>query len=484
MNAPKKVMIRFETASKKRSISLINHDFRIRKPNYLRDNMYHNKFENLYFNFSANKSKELSKKSYDEYNELYKKKHKRNLRIDKNSDFLTGVIITSNIVNDWLENQKISKKELEECFINSIPMIEDKIKEILGEKLKLFHYVIHYDEKTPHLHFAFSNHTSKGEAAFYKIKKSGRLNEFQDVVADVFKDIELERGERKSKAKHLNIVQMHKEEIKSLQSEIKDIQSFKKSIKSDIEKTKEQKKKELDELDIEIKTKRALINDLKTDIQNKKQVQVSQVKDLEEKIEKDTQKILSSSKDIIVLENTTKEVLNEYSKVNFIWLKENSYDFLLKNNEELEKKVENLEEKLEDKQILDEDDLKDIEYKAIELLNKINHELFRLSLENLEKSSYTQNKTLFGSKKSFDYVTYIDQSKKKDKFLSELVEKQNSFITRLINIIKKVVNFFKNSSNKNSIEQKTEKMQFKQDISNKTYFDENLTHTNPTQQRR
>lgn len=251
-----------------------------------------------------------------------------------------------------------------------------------------------------------------------------------------------------------------------------------------MKKQKSKKKKELDELDIEIKTKRALINDLKTDIQNKKQVQVSQVKDLEEKIEKDTQKILSSSKDIIVLENTTKEVLNEYSKVNFIWLRENSYDFLLKNNEELEKKVENLEEKLEDKQILDEDDLKDIEYKAIELLNKINHELFRLSLENLEKNSYTQNKTIFGSKKSFDYVTYIDQSKKKDKFLSELVEKQNSFISRLINIIKKVVNFFKNDSNKNSMEQKAEKMKFKEDISNKTYFDENLTHSNTTQQRR
>lgn len=34
------------------------------------------------------------------------------------------------------------------------------------------------------------------------------------------------------------------------------------------------------------------------------------------------------------------------------------------------------------------------------------------------------------------------------------------------------------------MDQKAEKMKFKEDISNKTYFDENLTHSNTTQQRR
>ncbi|AXH11415.1 plasmid recombination protein [Halarcobacter bivalviorum] len=258
MNQTKKVQVRFATTSK--TIQSINHDFRIAKPNYLRHNMYHNKFDNIYFGYDPKQLKQQAKKSFDEYNQLYKKKHHRNLQKSKQSDHLTGVITLSPIINEWLEQGKVTKEQLEKSFTDSVPLIQDKIHTILGDdSIKLSHYVIHYDEKTPHMHFAFNNHTKNGEAVWYNLRKSGRLSEFQDIVASTFKDIGLERGVRKSTAKHLSVRQMHEEEIKQLKKDIQDhikqLQSQKKNLKKTVEDKKELKS-ELDSIDSLVKKAR------------------------------------------------------------------------------------------------------------------------------------------------------------------------------------------------------------------------------------
>lgn len=258
MNQKRKVQVRFGTTC--RTIQSINHDFRIAKPNYLRDNMYHNKFDNIYFGYDPKQLKQEAKKSFDEYNQLYKKKHHRNLQKGKQSDHLTGVITLSPIINEWIEQGKVTKKELEKSFTDSVPLIQDKIHTILSDdSIKLSHYVIHYDEKTPHMHFAFNNHTKNGEAVWHNLKKSGRLSEFQDIVASTFKDIGLERGDRKSTAKHLSVRQMHEEEIKQLKKDIQDhikqLQAQKKNLKKTV-KDKEQLKSELDSIDSSIKQAR------------------------------------------------------------------------------------------------------------------------------------------------------------------------------------------------------------------------------------
>ncbi|RXJ80316.1 plasmid recombination protein [Arcobacter sp. F2176] len=258
MNQRKKVQVRFQTTC--RTIQSINHDFRIAKPNYLRDNMHHNKFYNIYFGYDPKQLKQKAKKSFDEYNQLYKNKHHRNLQKGKQSDHLTGVITLSPIVNEWLEQGKVTKEQLEKSFADSIPLIQDKIHNILGDdSIKLSHYVIHYDEKTPHMHFTFNNHTKNGEAVWYNLRKSGRLSEFQDIVASTFKDIGLERGDRKSTTKHLSVRQMHEEEIKQLKKDIQDhikkLQAQKKKIKKTVE-DKKQLKSELDSIDISIKKAR------------------------------------------------------------------------------------------------------------------------------------------------------------------------------------------------------------------------------------
>lgn len=258
MNQKRKVQVRFQTTCK--TTQSINHDFRIAKPNYLRDNMYHNKFDNIYFGYDPKQLKQQAKKSFDEYNQLYKKKHHRNLQKSKQSDHLTGVITLSPIINEWIEQGKVSKEQLEKSFKDSVPLIQDKIHIILGDdSIKLSHYVIHYDEKTPHMHFAFNNHTKNGEAVWYNLRKSGRLSEFQDIVASTFKDIGLERGDRKSTAKHLSVRQMHEVEIKQLKKDIQDhikqLQTQKKNLKKTVE-DKKQLKNELDSIDSSIKKAR------------------------------------------------------------------------------------------------------------------------------------------------------------------------------------------------------------------------------------
>jgi hypothetical protein len=258
LNQKRKVQVRFATTCK--TIQSINHDFRIANPNYLRDNMHHNKFDNIYFGYDPKQLKQQAKKSFDEYNQLYKKKHHRNLQKGKQSDHLTGVITLSPIINEWIEQGKITKEQLEKSFTDSIPLIQDKIHTILNdESIKLSHYVIHYDEKTPHMHFAFNNHAKNGEAVWHNLRKSGRLSEFQDIVASTFKDIGLERGDRKSTAKHLSVRQMHEEEIKQLKKDIQDhikqLQAQKKNLKKTVE-DKKQLKSELDSIDSSIKKAR------------------------------------------------------------------------------------------------------------------------------------------------------------------------------------------------------------------------------------
>ena len=263
MEQKKKVQIRFQTSSS--SSGNINHDFRLSKVSYLRDNLYHNKFENNYFKFQPDELKKQANKSWKEYNEIFKENNKRNLRKGRQSDYLSGVITLSPIINEWLENGKVKKLDLDKAFEKSIPLIQKKIHEIVGDtSIKLSHYVIHYDEKTPHLHFAFNNHTKNGKAVYHIMRNSKRLSEFQDIVGETFKSVGLERGDRKSEDKHMSVRQMHEEELKQLKkairTEIKALQSVKKDLKKSIE-NKSELKTQLDDIDKSIRNARETIKE-------------------------------------------------------------------------------------------------------------------------------------------------------------------------------------------------------------------------------
>jgi len=451
MEQKKKVQIRFQTCSN--PIRNVNHDFRVSKPNYLRDDMWHNKFENMYFNFQVDQVKEQMKKSYYDYNEKYKKRVGRNLQKGRQSDLLTGVITLSPIVNEWLADEKISKIDLDKCFIESMPKVEKKIEEIIGTKVQTFSYVIHYDEKTPHLHFSFSNHTNNGESIFHKIKLSGRLNEFQDVVAEVFKDVNLERGDRKSKAKHLSVRRMHEEEIKALKIDIKNIQNQKREIKSNLEKSKEQKKDELDKLDIEIKSNRTVIENLSKSIDIRKEKKIENSQFLRSKIKTNTKEIIDSSDSKEELQEQIEDILEAYSNTNYI----SNRECILESEQEEHKttindlesekstlvdKVSYLEEKIDSRTVISDLEVEIFEKEAITLLNEIN-QAQEETLKRIRKESIVYKKTMFGKKEEFDIDTFMKRVKKREDFLLFKIKSQSTLINRLIKVLKHIASFYK-----------------------------------------
>lgn len=282
------VQIRFQTSSK--AIGNINHDFRLSKVNYLRDDMWHNKHcTNNYFNFDSQSVKQTVKSSYNEYNTLFKEKYHRNMRKGHQSDFLSGVITLSNTVNEKLEQSEINQEQLDQLFYDSLQTVKREIENEINQDLELFYYVSHYDEKTPHCHFAFSNHTKQGEAVYNKLRnKKGFLSKAQDKVGKVFNQIGFKRGIKKeiTQAQHMSVRQMHEVEIKELEKrkdklkyfiekqeqikleieeqklEIKQLQTYKKELKQDAENRTVLKHK-LDDIDVKIKGIRESIKDYK-----------------------------------------------------------------------------------------------------------------------------------------------------------------------------------------------------------------------------
>lgn len=188
--------------------------------------MWHNKFENQYFVYNPALVKVEAKKSFSEYNKIYSDAHfekynkRRDLRVGRQSDFLTGIVTLSNSINEKLENAIVTKEELDKLFYDSVLEVKKEVEKEIGEEVTLFHVAVHYDEKTPHCHFAFSNHTKKGEAVFYKLRmsKNKPLSKCQDSVGKVFSKIGFERGEKKelTGARHKSVREMHNAELLEL----------------------------------------------------------------------------------------------------------------------------------------------------------------------------------------------------------------------------------------------------------------------------
>lgn len=240
----------------------VDHDLRIRRPNYLRNNMFHNQFKNIYSNNNATKLRAEIKTYENEFKDLYKKRLGRNPQKGKASAFIEGVITLSNSINEMLENEEVSYEELNLLFKNALDNQLDKIEEITGTRPKLIEYAIHYDEKTPHLHYLCTNYDQNGRSLHHNLKTSKKLHQLQDQVGEDFKSIGFVRGEKKGFTIPLSIAQMHEKEIKSLEKE-------KEELKEDVEvleKETEELKEELTTIEEELTTNKSLQMELRVEI--------------------------------------------------------------------------------------------------------------------------------------------------------------------------------------------------------------------------
>jgi hypothetical protein len=268
----KYVQARFESYMPAKALNAIDHDFRKKAPDYLRDEHFHNSFQNHVFGMqNSTDVKRAMHEDREAANDAFHQKNGRNLRANRDSSYLAAVVTLSNTIIEELERGEITEAELNAAFEKTAERMRREISEVCGEEIGMYYGVVHYDEKTPHMHIAFHNRTADGASVYHRLKHSGYFSRVQDMTGEEFQHFGYERGVKKSKtnAKHKNIRQMHEAEIDALKAEIRAKQAEKKALqdqnrkliadrdanRAEIEKNNEAKRAIQDEVN-ELKEKR------------------------------------------------------------------------------------------------------------------------------------------------------------------------------------------------------------------------------------
>ena len=285
--------IRLEAVQDDKIAQEIKHDLRKVKVTYLRKNNYHNKFNNYNLNNYATAFLKF-KKIKEENKKNYFKKNKRQMR-NRDANFLRGIITLSNSINKKIEKNEISYEELNDAFKKSFNAAMEKIKNKTGENIKIISYVLHWDETTPHLHFIISNRTEDANSIFFKIKNKDFLGELQDASAAGFKNYGFTRGikkdEKPGKGKHLNIIQMHKQEIANLQKQKKELIKQNRELLANGENKNNEIIQENNRLKKEIQTQINTLKSYKNDIRLAK-LDVKKIGFQQDDLEKQMQKMM------------------------------------------------------------------------------------------------------------------------------------------------------------------------------------------------
>ena len=359
------VSIRIKGNSTSKSCNQLAHDMRIKSVDYLKSETQKNllvaKDENIIFSQSKTNQdkflelKNIMLKSAEEQKQIHEKSIGQKSQV-KNY-FIDGIItFSSDMKKDFWDNQDKFRKLAKDTL--------DDISKKYG--IKLLHYTIHLDEKTPHIHFNFENiNRSTGKSVQRYITKLD-LKQLQTDVGKRWEEMGYKRGKENSKAKHYSVAIGHqKEELENLK---KQIQAQKKLIKQqDI--SSQEKKEELDQLDIVLKRTRTKIKEIKS------------LTVLDRQIDQDIDQLIKDSKGLFKLDEddlrfNLKKKLMEYSKSDFKSLQEQN----------LKKQVITLEN--QNNELIDD-------YNALadgyESLRKSNKQLKQNSEDLLELKNINQN---------------------------------------------------------------------------------------------
>jgi len=163
------VQIRIEAIDDKKAEQEVKHDYRKVKIDYLRNEYEHNSFKNSE-SIAYEAAKQQLKKTIKNNKNNYFKNKKRNMR-NRDANFARGIITLSNTIITELKNKKITKKQLEDAFKESLESVVKEIEKTTGDKINVLYSIVHYDEKTPHIHFLINNRDEKGNSIYFKIKK-------------------------------------------------------------------------------------------------------------------------------------------------------------------------------------------------------------------------------------------------------------------------------------------------------------------------
>ncbi|PRN00268.1 plasmid recombination protein [Aliarcobacter cryaerophilus] len=408
------INVRVQSYNYKKQYDLLRHNFRHKKDSLSQINEKPN-----FFIGSNGKVLEIDntnkKKIYDilskeyqkdraKHNEIYKAKHKRNLR-DFQATWTDGVLTFSEAIHEDLGN-KYTQKDL----IKVATSCANDIAKKYGTQL--IYLTLHLDETTPHFHLALKNYDENGLSLWKKNQNKEFLSQLQDIAFEHFKELGMQRGISKditgkkyetTKNYHIrkemelrdkvlntqaNYDKLQKEvekDLKSLYTEVNLKKNEVKDLRSNHDRTSEEYKNLtiiFKQLQQEEKTLREKVRELK---------EIDNLDNYLNDLKQDIRKIVNSNvkKVVPLMGNSKIEVKNINKMYN---------ELVSKISEPLHSKVREVEEK--DKIIKEQSDLILIKDKEIALKDTKIKDLTQTT-QKLEKAFMTNYKKLEDMQKNF-----------------------------------------------------------------------------------
>lgn len=185
------------------------------------------------------------------HNELYKTKHKRNLR-DFQATWTDGILTFSEAIHSDL-GTKYSKEDLSKIALNCAYDIAKKYDS------ELIYLTLHMDETTPHFHFALQNFDQNGLSLWKKNQNKEFLSKLQDIAFEHFKVLGMDRGISKdiTNKRYETIQKYHIRKEMELRDKVSNTQAQYDKLQKEVE-------KDLKSLYAEINLKKNEIKDLRS----------------------------------------------------------------------------------------------------------------------------------------------------------------------------------------------------------------------------
>jgi uncharacterized protein YlxW (UPF0749 family) len=212
---------------------------KVKNANVIRALQRHNQRENKNY---GNTDIDLSK-SHLNYDLIHSEKIQYTKEIEKRiEEGYTGKrkirndaikLVDGIITSDKEFFDKLSKKQQDQFFKDSLEFL----KKEYGEK-NIIYATVHYDEKTPHMHFGFVPLTEDGrlsakEILGNKVAMSKLQDRFNDFINE--KGYNLERGEKDTGRKHIEMMKFKEQtlnkEIQKLQQNLEAVRKIDERIK-------------------------------------------------------------------------------------------------------------------------------------------------------------------------------------------------------------------------------------------------------------
>lgn len=255
------INVRVQSYNYKKQYDLLRHNFRHKKDSLSQINEKPNFFigpnGKVLEIDNTNKKKiyDIVSKEYQKdrtkHNEIYKAKHKRNLR-DFQSTWTDGVLTFSEAIH-----QDLGNKYTQEDLIKVATSCANDIAKKYGTQL--IYLTLHMDETTPHFHFSLKNYDENGLSLWKKNQNKEFLSQLQDIAFEHFKKLGMQRGLSKdiTGKKYETIQKYHVRKEMELRDKVLNTQANYDKLQKEVE-------KDLKSLYAEVNLKKNEVKDLRS----------------------------------------------------------------------------------------------------------------------------------------------------------------------------------------------------------------------------